>query len=57
MAKNLLIRNVDDEALDWLESSIPAGVSREKYLKEIIAKAQKESQEAVDSKRHATLED
>jgi DNA (cytosine-5)-methyltransferase 1 len=54
MAKNLLIRNVDDEALDWLESSIPAGVSREKYLKEIIAKAQKESEEAADSKRHAT---
>jgi DNA (cytosine-5)-methyltransferase 1 len=51
MAKNLLIRNVDDEAIDWLESSVPAGVSRERYLKEIIEKARKESQGSMNPKK------
>lgn len=50
MTKNLLIRNVDEESLKWIESTIPAGVSREKYLKEIIEKARKESQN--NSKRN-----
>ena len=44
MAKSLLIRNVNDEEIDWLESTIPAGVSKEKYLKTIIEKAHKDSE-------------
>ena len=43
MPKNLFIRNVGDEALDWLDASMPVGVSREKYLKEIIERAHKDS--------------
>ena len=51
MAKSLLIRNVDDEDIDWLESSIPAGVSREKYLKGIIEKARKDSEDEIRLQR------
>ena len=51
MPKSLLIRNVDDEDIDWLKSSIPAGVSREKYLKGIIEKARKDSEGEVRLKQ------
>ena len=51
MAKSLLIRNVDDDDIDWLESSIPAGVSREKYLKGIIEKARKDSEDEIRLQR------
>ena len=30
---------MDDEAINWLDAAIPAGVSREKYLKGLIEKA------------------
>ena len=39
MTKNLLIRNVDAASLEWLQESLPAGVSQEKYLKEILKSA------------------
>ena len=54
MPKNLLIRNVDDEAIDWLEASIPAGVSREKYLKGILEKARQDSKQPVKPSKHDT---
>jgi DNA (cytosine-5)-methyltransferase 1 len=56
MPKSLLIRNVDDEAMNWLDASIPAGVSREKYLKGIIEKARQDSkQPAKPSKLNVNL--
>lgn len=47
MPKNLFIRNVGDEELDWLDASAPVGVSREKYLKGIIERAHEESKLSV----------
>jgi DNA (cytosine-5)-methyltransferase 1 len=44
VAKNLLIRDVDKESLDWLHSAVPAGSSQGKFLKEIIKSAQEQSE-------------
>ena len=43
MPKSILIRNLDDESMAWLDASIPAGGSREKFLKAMIGKARQDS--------------
>ena len=55
MPKNLFIRNVGDDELDWLDSSLPVGVSREKYLKGIIEKAHQESKLSVKRPRKSAV--
>ena len=37
MAKNLVVRDVSDEVVRDLELAIPAGMSREAYLRKLIA--------------------
>ena len=38
-SKNLLIRNVPNEDIDWLRESKPVGISQNDYLKSILARA------------------
>ena len=56
MAKSLLIRNVNDEDISWLESSIPDGLSREKFLKDIIRKARKDSVIKIKGRQKVALQ-
>ena len=56
MAKSLLIRNVDEDAINWLEASIPAGITREKYLKGILENARRESEGGTKSAKKKILQ-
>jgi DNA (cytosine-5)-methyltransferase 1 len=37
MTKDMLIRSIDPEVADWIETTKPAGVSREEYLRQVIS--------------------
>ena len=39
MAKSVLIRNIDDSTMDWIQQNIPAGVTQEKFIKNLIDSA------------------
>ena len=39
MAKSLLIRNIDDSTMKWIQQNIPAGVTQEKFIKSLIDSA------------------
>lgn len=42
MAKSVLIRNIDDSTMDWIQQNIPAGVTQEKFIKSLIDSARVE---------------
>ena len=57
MTKNLLIRNVDNESLEWLHSTLPAGVTQEKYLKDLLKRASKQSPATLSNETNHKKED
>ena len=44
MPKSMLLRNLDDESVNWLERVVPIGESKDKFVKDLILKARRESE-------------
>ena len=42
MKQNILIRDLEQEDLDWIKESIPDGVSQNEFLKNLLKKARED---------------
>src|SRR5690606_41409061 len=45
MSKNLLIRDLSQEDLEWISSAKPAGVTQNEFLRSVLAEARNEARE------------